>query len=199
VEESSVIATNVLNDLINYDKVAMGTLNTELELVSLWQLINTALKPFLVNARQAAVRLVLNSKFELDTDPQYRAALDSLMGVGDAIKISQVVRNLLSNALKFSPCGGEVLVTVRWDPLGLPHAAVPEPRGSGDSNKSAGDLIAWSSLARAGSLVLTVRDGGAGMSAEDQKNLFREGIQFNANQLQHGGGSGLGLWIAKGT
>jgi hypothetical protein len=37
------------------------------------------------------------------------------------------------------------------------------------------------------------------MSAEDQKNLFREGVQFNVNQLQHGGGSGLGLWISKGT
>ncbi|KAJ1437425.1 hypothetical protein B484DRAFT_236855 [Ochromonadaceae sp. CCMP2298] len=199
VEESSVIATNVLNDLINYDKVAMGTLSTELELVSLWLLISIALKPFLVNAKQAAVRLVLDSEFDLDTNPQHRAALDSLRGVGDSIKLSQVVRNLLSNALKFSPRGGEVLVTVRWEPLGLPHAAVPEPSGSVDISIRDNGPVPWSSLARAGSLVLTVRDGGAGMSKEDQKNLFREGIQFNANQLQHGGGSGLGLWISKGV
>jgi signal transduction histidine kinase len=30
------------------------------------------------------------------------------------------------------------------------------------------------------------------------KLLFQEGVQFNANKLQAGGGSGLGLWITKG-
>lgn len=34
---------------------------------------------------------------------------------------------------------------------------------------------------------------------EDQKQLFKEGLQFRANQLQAGGGSGLGLWISKGV
>ncbi len=51
---------------------------------------------------------------------------------------------------------------------------------------------------RAGSLLLMVKDSGVGMTEEQQKNLFREGVQFNANKLQGGGGSGLGLFIAKG-
>ena len=37
-----------------------------------------------------------------------------------------------------------------------------------------------------------------GLSADNLKQLFREGVQFNANKLQAGGGSGLGLYIAKG-
>lgn len=50
---------------------------------------------------------------------------------------------------------------------------------------------------RSGSLILSVRDTGAGLSKENQTQLFQEGMQFNANQLQAGQGSGLGLWISK--
>ena len=49
-----------------------------------------------------------------------------------------------------------------------------------------------------GQLLLSVTDSGAGMTQEQLKNLFKEGVQFNARELQHGGGSGLGLWISKG-
>lgn len=51
---------------------------------------------------------------------------------------------------------------------------------------------------RCGSLVLTCKDTGAGLSPENIKGLFQEGVQFNANVLQAGQGSGLGLCIAKG-
>lgn len=53
-------------------------------------------------------------------------------------------------------------------------------------------------LARCGSLLIMVKDSGVGLSAEQCSHLFREGVQFNANKLQGGGGSGLGLFIAKG-
>lgn len=39
----------------------------------------------------------------------------------------------------------------------------------------------------------------AGLTADNLKRLFGEGVQFHANKLQAGGGSGLGLWIAKGV
>ena len=47
-------------------------------------------------------------------------------------------------------------------------------------------------------LRLEVIDSGAGISKENQKKLFGKYAQFNANALQKGGGSGLGLWISKG-
>lgn len=51
---------------------------------------------------------------------------------------------------------------------------------------------------RLGEFVCVVRDTGHGISPEDIIHLFKEGMQFHANQLQAGGGSGLGLWISKG-
>jgi CheY-like chemotaxis protein len=48
-----------------------------------------------------------------------------------------------------------------------------------------------------GNVILTVRDSGPGLSSEQQKALFHQGVQFNPNQLQAGQGSGLGLWISK--
>ena len=47
-------------------------------------------------------------------------------------------------------------------------------------------------------MLVSVRDSGVGLSEDNLKQMFREGIQFNANQLQGGQGSGLGLWISKG-
>jgi CheY-like chemotaxis protein len=48
-----------------------------------------------------------------------------------------------------------------------------------------------------GYITLTVTDTGPGLTLEQQQSLFREGVQFNPNELQAGQGSGLGLWISK--
>lgn len=45
---------------------------------------------------------------------------------------------------------------------------------------------------------ITVSDSGVGLSEDQLSKLFRAGTQFNANELQGGGGSGLGLSIARG-
>jgi CheY-like chemotaxis protein len=51
---------------------------------------------------------------------------------------------------------------------------------------------------RCGSLQIDIVDQGPGMDESEMARLFREGVQFNPNQLQAGQGSGLGLWISKG-
>ena len=48
-----------------------------------------------------------------------------------------------------------------------------------------------------GMLVIDIKDSGAGIHPENQKRLFKEIIQFNPEELQGGGGSGLGLFISK--
>ena len=51
---------------------------------------------------------------------------------------------------------------------------------------------------RAGSVRISVTDSGAGLSPDQLAHICSEGVQFNANELQAGGGSGLGLYISKG-
>lgn len=45
--------------------------------------------------------------------------------------------------------------------------------------------------------MISVHDTGPGLSTEQQRLMFQEGVQFNPNQLQAGQGSGLGMWISK--
>ena len=89
----------------------------------------------------------------------------------DPIKLITVFRNLFSNAIKFTKKDGRVTVRVEIK------------RPSPDKGKV---------------LEIAVKDTGAGLSSANLDKLFGEGVQFNANGLQEGGGSGLGLFISKG-
>ena len=89
----------------------------------------------------------------------------------DLVKMKTVWRNLFSNAIKFSPVGGTIKVNV------VAHATTETEQAH---------------------VVVSVKDSGAGMSGENLQQLFQEGVQFNANTLQGGGGSGFGLYISKG-
>jgi CheY-like chemotaxis protein len=103
------------------------------------------------------------------------------------VKLGQVIRNLVSNALKFTPSGGNVTVIADYCPLGMLDV---------DPVKAKNNAIEYE---KAGSIKISVKDTGAGLSQDNQMKLFSEGMQFNVNQLQAGQGSGLGLWITKGV
>ena len=90
----------------------------------------------------------------------------------DPIKMATVFRNLFSNAIKFTKKHGRVTVRVDIKRLPLDDIEVLE---------------------------ISVQDSGAGLSPTSLSKLFREGVQFNANGLQGGGGSGLGLFVTKGS
>jgi signal transduction histidine kinase len=47
-------------------------------------------------------------------------------------------------------------------------------------------------------LVVSVRDNGVGIAKEDIPKMFKNIVQFNPNELQGGGGSGLGMVLSRG-
>jgi signal transduction histidine kinase len=193
IDGSTDTAITVLNDLINYDKIHLNGMTIEPEPLSVWRLLKDTTQTFSVQARQGGIDLKLDieidNKNSLSMSIEQKPPLSELCVMADPIKIVQVLRNLLSNALKFSNPSSTVLVSAYYKKGGL---------GVGDSGSKVIDVTGGNPFTQTGSIVISVKDTGAGISVHNQKSLFQEGIQFRANQLQAGGGSGLGLWITKG-
>lgn len=89
--------------------------------------------------------------------------------VGDSLRVNQILLNLLSNALKFTPPGGKVQLLVR-------------------QTSRTNDMVY---------MQFEVTDTGCGMSEEMLARLFKPFEQESADTAQKHGGSGLGLSITK--
>eukprot|EP01031_Cornospumella_fuschlensis_P030741 gene30741-37143_t len=163
VNESCKVALSTLDDLLTFDKIDEQKLVIEMQEINPWTFVCAAAKPFAINARQAQVH------FHVNLHDRESAWVKRHVIKGDVFKLSQVLRNLISNALKFTPIDGTVEVRLQRDPT-----------------FSSKDVVR-----------ISVTDTGAGISLQNQKKLFGQYVQFNAAQLQQGKGSGLGLWITK--
>jgi signal transduction histidine kinase len=101
MRQSCETAICTLNDVLLYDKIEGGTMVLEKRLIPVTQLVTQAVQPFFIQARSNEVELTISE------------SLESLRGCVlevDVNKISQVLRNFLSNSLKFTPSHGRVTV-----------------------------------------------------------------------------------------
>lgn len=96
--------------------------------------------------------------------------------LGDHSRLVQVLTNLLSNAYKYSPPDTVVLVTVQPD-YAPSNNGLHSPRPV---------------------LICAVKDGGYGISAEDQARLFTKFFRSEDSNIRTSPGTGLGLSITKG-
>lgn len=119
-------------------------------------------------------------------DIESQDLLDQLV-VGDKARLSQVVPNVISNAIKFTPKNGSITVKSTWIVATVGESTVINLQ---DGVKESVHQTGW--------IQIEVIDSGNGMTKKQLEQVFESGVQFNANKNQKGGGSGLGLFIAKG-
>ena len=147
----------LLNDILDFSKVEAGKLTLDLHPFSFDQLLRDLAVILSANVGDKDVEVL----FDIDQELPDRI-------VGDALRLQQVLLNLLGNAVKFT-ARGEVVLSVRLQ-------------------QREGDRLA---------IACSIRDTGIGISPEQCERIFDGFSQAEASTARRYGGTGLGLAISQ--
>lgn len=157
ITDAGLMMKAMLDDLLDHARLDAGRMNVESRDFDLRQLLSQTARLWAGPARAKGLRLRLEGARTLPR-----------MVRGDAMRLRQVLNNLISNAMKFTPTGS---ITI--------------------------DLQAWPDEHGAHVLLISVADTGPGMSAEQLARLFTPFDQTTDGVAALYGGSGLGLAISR--
>jgi signal transduction histidine kinase len=172
--------TNMLLDLINHmldlNAMAAGKFELDYEQVSLNELVRKVFED--LEPRRAEKHAVLSSDLPSDLQPVY----------GDEKRITQVLRQLVDNALKFTLASDSAAPEVSVKAV---NARVEK----GKSDNFPLPILGW--LGDGNWVVISVTDPGIGIMPEEQGQIFDEFFQTSDKRAAELGGTGLGLAITK--
>jgi CheY-like chemotaxis protein/signal transduction histidine kinase/HAMP domain-containing protein len=157
---------NLISDILDLSKIESGTVSVEAEEVFFASLLEMIARPFRHEAEHRRLA------FEIQTDPSLMRSI-----VTDSKRLQQVLKNLLSNAFKFTE-HGSVRLSVYVSATGW----------------SGGHPV----LDRVASVIaFEVADTGIGIPSEKQRIIFEAFQQADAGTSRKFGGTGLGLAISR--
>ena len=155
----------IINDILDFSKIEAGKMVLEKHDFALDDLFNNVTKMLAPAAENKGLELM----FSICPGVPNNLA-------GDALRLGQILNNLISNAIKFTTAG-EIIVDCRLaDPP--PDGQFPEYPGGTPVR-----------------LCFSVSDTGIGMTAEHTEQLFRPFSQTDTSSTRSYGGAGLGLAI----
>ncbi|MGO9370167.1 MAG: response regulator [Terriglobales bacterium] len=157
---------NLITDILDLSKIESGTVSVEAEEVFFASLLDTVERPFKHEAENRRLT------FEVQTDPHLARSV-----VTDSKRLQQVLKNLLSNAFKFTELGGVRLsVSVAKSGWTEDHPILSK----------AATVVAFE-----------VTDTGIGIPYDKQRIIFEAFQQADAGTSRKYGGTGLGLAISR--
>lgn len=164
----------LINDILDISKIEAGMMTLELDAVEVSSLLHNSLS--VVREKVAANRIALQSFIPEDLGIVYM----------DGRKCKQIIYNLLSNAAKFTPSGGTILLRAKK----VGRDAVMAFPGISPTK------AAWTAKFEQ-YIEISVTDTGIGISKSDSSKLFQPFIQLDASLSRKYEGTGLGLAIIK--
>lgn len=157
---SSKHLLGLINDVLDMSKIESGKLTLNIDLVSLREMMESIVSIIQpqVKTKKQSFNIFIH---EIQTENIY----------ADSVRLNQVLLNLLSNALKFTPEGGNITVTV---------AQEDSPKGEKYVRTHF-----W------------VKDTGIGMTEEFQQKIFESFVREDNARVHKVEGTGLGMAITK--
>ncbi len=169
-QEAQTLLT-LLNDILDFSKIEAGKLLLDQTEFSLATIVDSTTSLLLPRAVQKGLQFITY------LDPSLPKRL-----LGDALRLRQILVNLLNNAIKFTE-QGEVILEIRR------IADAPDPLTD--------HLPPTHQQANTIGVQLVVRDTGIGISRAAQTRLFETFMQADGSTTRRYGGTGLGLAITK--
>ncbi len=151
----------IIDDILDFAKIESGKISIEDVPFALYDILNAVIGLVQAQAERKGLELVV------DINPDVPLRLR-----GDPLRLTQILTNLASNAVKFTE-HGEVLISVR---VIQKADEAPQPRQK---------------------LRFAVRDTGIGMDDVQRSRLFEAFMQADGSITRRYGGTGLGLTIAR--
>lgn len=160
VKLSSKQLLGLINDILDMSKIESGKMHLNMNQISLRETMED-----IVNIIQPQMKAK-----ELQFDIFVQRVIAEEVHC-DSVRLNQILLNILSNAVKFTPEGGVIDIYLNQE---------PSPKGE--------DYVR---------ICFRVKDTGIGMSEEFQKKIWNSFERENREQVQHITGSGLGMAIVK--
>lgn len=167
---------SLINDLLDLSKIEAGKMDLELNVFSVEDLINSCLALFKERAMKHNLKIVAEIK----------EGLGAIFA--DERKMKQIIVNLISNAVKFTPDGGSILVQARRTDL---SSLIAHRR------KDIGQELSEMYEPSMNLIEVSVTDTGIGISPENQTKLFQPFQQLDSTLSKRYAGTGLGLNLCK--
>ncbi|MFT5846984.1 MAG: PAS domain S-box-containing protein [Psychroserpens sp.] len=147
----------LINNLLDFDKIKSGKMKVNEKVFSLTNFLENIKSHFALRTQQKGIEFNIINENQLPNNI-----------IGDKLKLTQIINNLLDNALKFTATGG---ITIKIKNLGINYNKI--------------------------NLQFKVIDTGIGIPKERQVSIFESFMQANSETSIKYGGSGLGLSITK--
>ena len=167
IERNGRLQTQMIEDLLDVSRIVSGKVCLKLSPVNLVRSVETAVKALAPDAESRGVELTIVGGESAST---FR---------GDATRLQQVVWNLVSNTIKFTPAGGSVEIRI-WE--------------EGEARSAGSSLLSVSPIH---SVAIAVSDTGIGISKEFLPFVFDRFRQADSSSTRNYGGLGLGLAIVR--
>ena len=157
IHRSGKLLLGIVNDVLDFSKIEAGRLEVEAVPFRLDEVLQHLAVLFSSATSQKGLELLFHVRPDVPT-----------AFIGDAMRLSQVLTNLIGNAIKFTE-QGEIELCIRC-----------KPQQNG-----------------APILVFAVRDTGVGMNTQQRERLFNAFMQADTSITRQYGGTGLGLVISQ--
>jgi CheY-like chemotaxis protein len=148
---------SIVNDILDFSKIEAGKITFERIPFNLRELLADVARANRIKAHDKRIKLILTHDVDI---PE--------MVIGDPVRLSQILNNLIGNAIKFTHIG-EVVINTQFE-------------GWNDQQSC---------------IRFSIKDTGIGIPEEKHSQLFEEFSQVDASITRKFGGTGLGLAITK--